>query len=47
MNRLQQLALQNAQFNANRSGPVKIGGVIVNQNDQSDDDSDAGWSDDD
>lgn len=44
-NRLQQLAIQNAMYHKNLSGPVKIGGVVVsnpqlNANDDSDSDND-------
>ncbi len=45
------MAAQNAQFHANNSGPVKIGGVIVQDHSSKgggdDDDSDGGWSDED
>jgi hypothetical protein len=49
-NRLQQLALQNAQYHRNASGPVKIGGVVVSnpqlkdQGKDEDSDSDTDWS---
>lgn len=46
--RLQNMAAQNAKFNANKSGPVKIGGVVVQNNNEGDDSSsDGGWSDED
>ncbi len=41
--KLQQMAVQNAQYNRNRSGPIKIGGVVVNQQHQEDSDSDNDW----
>ena len=42
------MAAQNAKFNANKSGPVKIGGVVVQNNNEGDDSSsDGGWSDED
>jgi coronin-7 len=41
--KLQQMAIQNAQYNRNRSGPVKIGGVVVNAQVAEDSDSDNDW----
>ena len=45
--RLQALAMQNAQYNINKSGPVKIWGVVVSHPQDDSDSSDGGWSDDD
>lgn len=41
--KLQQMAIQNAQYHRNLSGPVKIGGVIVNQQVAEESDSDNDW----
>lgn len=43
-NKLQQLAFQNAQYNKNLSGPIKIGGLVTNLNHlQEDSDSENDW----
>lgn len=48
LQRFQKMAQENAKFHANLSGGVKkIGGVIITDNTNDDDDSDAGWSDED
>lgn len=48
LTRFRQMAQQNAEFHVNLSGGVKkIGGVIITDNTNADDDSDAGWSDED
>lgn len=41
--KLQKLANQSAQYNKNLSGPIKIGGVIVNQQAADEDSDDNDW----